>query len=92
MEQAGLASVISFTESTGSVTLEQILENRVTEECLSMNYVDGSKRKTTKSKLLETLNMNNVIHELQGDYSSIVDMGMIWRLAIPTPVDRESAK
>ena len=92
MEQAGLASIISLAECTGSLTLDQILENRVTEECLSMYYVDGSKRKTTKSKLLETLNMSNVIPELQADYSSIVDMGMIWHLAIPTPEDRESAK
>ena len=92
MEQAGLASIISLAESTGFVTLDQILENRVTEECLSMYYVNGSKRMTTKSKLLEKLNMSNVIPELPGDYSSIVDMGMIWRLATPTPEDRESAR
>ena len=92
MKQAGLSSIISLAEITGSVTLDQILENRVTEECLSMYYVNGSKRMTTKSKLFEKLNMSNFIPELPGDYSSIVDMGMIWRFATPTPEDRESAR
>ena len=42
MEGTGLASVMQFAEGTGRVTLEQILEYRVTEECLSLFNVDGS--------------------------------------------------
>ena len=42
MEQAGLAAIVSLAANTGALTLEEILENRVTEECLSMYYVDGS--------------------------------------------------
>ena len=57
MEKAGLASVIQLAKGTGALTSEQILEYRVTEECLSMFNVDGSSRHTTKSKLLGFFNM-----------------------------------
>ena len=42
MERTRQASVLQFVEGTGRVTLEQILEYRVTEECLSLFNVDGS--------------------------------------------------
>ena len=42
MEGTGLASVIQLVEGTGGVTLEQILEYRVMEECLSISTVDDS--------------------------------------------------
>ena len=91
MEQPGLASIISLAEGVGCLSLEQILKNRITDEWLSMFHVDGSKRKTTKCKLFECLNMTNVVLELN-EYSSIVDMGMIWYLAIPNTEDREASK
>ena len=63
----------------------------MTEECLSLYNVDGSMRKTVKSKLLEIFNLDPVTDAPQ-DYISIVDMGLIWRLATPTPEDREARK
>ena len=38
------------------IQLELALERRVTEECLSLYNVDGSMRKTVKSKLLQLFN------------------------------------
>ena len=91
MEQAGLAAAVEFKESLGALPLEEILARRLTDECLSMYYVDGSQRKPVKSKLLEHLNLKeSPINPVE--YSSLVDMGMIWHLAIPTPDDRESIK
>ena len=57
MEKAGLAALIDLAEGSGMVQLESVLENRVTEECLSLYNVDGSMRKTAKSKLLEMFNL-----------------------------------
>ena len=60
-------------------------------ECLSLYNVDGSMRKTVKSKLLELFKLDPV-SEKPRDYISLVDMGLIWRLATPTTEDRESRK
>ncbi|MES9880814.1 MAG: hypothetical protein ABW185_08030 [Sedimenticola sp.] len=71
--------------------LESALEGRVTEEGLSLYNVDGSMRKTAKSNLLQLFNLDPVV-EKPSDYVSLVDMGLIWRLATPTPEDREARK
>ena len=91
MESAGLAAVIELAEGTGALTLEHILEHRVTDECLSLYNVDGSMRKTTKCKLLDYFNLQPVQYRIT-QYASIVDMGLIWRLATPTADDREKKR
>ena len=73
------------------IQLESALERRVTQECLSLYNVDGSMRKTVKSKLLELFKLDPEI-EKPRDHISLVDMGLIWRLATPTPEDRETGK
>ena len=90
MERSGLAALVDLAEGSGLIQLESALEGRVTEECLSLN-VDGSMRKTVKSKLLELFNLDPVIDDPR-DHCSLVDMGLIWRLATPTPEDREARK
>src|SRR6218665_735332 len=63
---------------------------RVTDECPSLCDVDGSMRKTMKSKLLDLFNSEATRPtEKPWKFDSLVDMGLIWRLAIPTPEDRE---
>ena len=91
MERQGLTALVDLAEKTGVLTLERALEGRVTEECLSMYNVDGSMRKTVKSKMLEQFNLDLITEELE-DHISLVDMGKIWRLATPTPEDREARK
>ena len=53
MKQFGFVSLMSFAETSGSVSLKILLSRRVTEERLAMFKVDGSLQKTAKSKLLE---------------------------------------
>ncbi len=48
-------------------------------------------RNTAKSNLLQLFNLDPVV-EKPSDYVSLVDMGLIWRLATPTPEDREARK
>ena len=91
MERWGLTALLDLVEGSGMIQLESVLESRVTEECLSLYNVDGSMRKTGKSKLLELFNLDPVDEEPR-DHVSLVDMGMIWRLATPTPEDREARK
>ena len=91
MERQGLTALVDLAEKTGVLTLERALEGRVTEECLSMYNVDGSMRKTVKSKMLEQFNLDLITEELE-DHISLVDMGMIWHLDTPTPEDREARK
>ena len=91
VERQGLTALLDLAEKTGVLTLERALEGRVTEECLSMYNVDGSMRKTVKSTMLEQFNLDLITEELE-DHISLVDMGMIWHLATPTPEDREARK
>lgn len=91
MERSGLAALVDLAEESGMLPLESALEGRVTEECLSLYNADGSMRKTMKSKLLDQFNLDPVAQE-PDNYVGIVDMGMIWRLATPTPEDREAKK
>ena len=91
MEKSGLAALLGLMEGSGIIQLDLALENRVTEECLSLYNVDGSMRKTMKSKLLDLFSLDPVAIPPQ-DYISLVAMGMIWRLATPTPDDREARK
>lgn len=91
MKKSGLAALLDLANGSGIIKLETALEGRVTEECLSMYNVDGSMRKTCKSKLLHLFNKDPV-PEKPRNLISLVDMGLIWRLATPTPEDREATK
>ena len=51
MEKCGLAALLSLADNVFS--LETLLEGKVTDECLSMFNIDGSMRKTSKSKILQ---------------------------------------
>ena len=87
--RSGLAALLDLAERSGMFSLESALEGRVTEECLPLYNADRSMCKTMKSKLLELFHLDPVAQK-PGNYISIVDMGMIWRLATPTPEDREA--
>ncbi|KAL8603169.1 hypothetical protein ACOMHN_032615 [Nucella lapillus] len=53
MEKSGLAALVDLVNGSGMFQLDQVLEGRVTEECLSLYNVDGSFRKTMKSKIIK---------------------------------------
>lgn len=60
MERSGLADLVDIAVGSGLIQLESALEGRVTEECLSLFNVDGSMRKTVKSKMLEVFTLEPV--------------------------------
>ena len=66
--------------------LENVLDGCVTEDGFSLYHIDGSKQKTSKSKLLEGFNCDT-IDDMHIDHVSIVDIG----LATPAD-DREAHK
>ena len=63
------------------------MKHRLTEECLTLFNVNGTFRKTQKSKLLQKLTQQCL--DVSSPYTALVDMGMIWWLALPTTEDRE---
>ena len=91
MEKNGLATLMDFAEKNSLIDLETFLEGRITEECLSLYNVDGSMRKTAKSKVLQGFVRKQHDGGLQSCIS-FVDMGLIWRLATPTTEDRDIKK
>jgi len=87
MERDAMAAVVGLVDSSGALKLEDVMQHRVTPECLSIFNANGTFRKSQKSKLLQKLTMT-VIPEPEV-YTSLIDMGLIWRLAVPTTEDRE---
>ena len=88
MENEAMSAVISQYCGT-KVTLMDILQNRVTTECLSIFNTNGSMIKTQKSKLLQSFTLVPLnSNELQS-YTALVDMGFFWRLCVPSSEDRE---
>ena len=87
MEHRALAAVIELVETSGAFFLEEVLDHRVTDECLPIFNVNGTFRKIQKSKLLKCMDYSEV--EAPVRYTAIVDMGFIWRLATPTKEDHE---
>ena len=81
IEQAALNSVINLVDRTNSVDLVTLMNYRITDECLSIFYPDGMLRKNLKSQIIA--NMNLEPFEPDPSYIAILDMGHIWRLAIP---------
>ena len=86
MESKALASLVNLVEVSGLVSLSDIMKHHLTEECQTLFNVNGTFRKTQKSKLLQKL-----IHEPLDvhSYTALVDIGIIWRFASPTVEDRQ---
>ncbi len=84
-------ALVELVEESGMLQLEEALDGRMTEECLSVYNIDGSMRKTAKSTLLDLFNLDPVA-ERPRHQISLVDMGLMWRLATPTPIDHEERK
>ena len=89
MEKIGLSQVLELVEASGSLNLETILRNRITQESLSIFNVNGSMRKCQKSMIMSSLSL--IEKDKLNNYTAEVDMGLIWRLATPTIEDREKA-
>jgi len=70
------------------VNLSELLEHHAIDECLALFNSNGTYRKTQKSELIHKLFLQPV--SLQESYTALVDMGMILRMAIPSPEDRQT--
>ena len=88
MENKAMAEVISLVEKYDvKLNLVQIMEYRITEVCLSLFNTNGTMVKVQKSKLIEKPNL--ILFQTVDSYIALIDMGFIWRLATPSPEDRE---
>ena len=83
-----MSRVISEYSGT-DVTLIDILENWVTDECLAVFNTNGTMVKTQKSKLLQSFVFAPLDFTDLQNYTAVVDMGFFWRLCMPTGEDRE---
>ena len=88
IENKAMAEVISLIEKCDvKPNLVQIMEYRITEECLSLFNTNGTMVKVQKLKLVEKLNL--IPFQTVDSYIGLIDMGFIWRLAMPSREDRE---
>ncbi|KAG1650838.1 hypothetical protein GQR58_027692 [Nymphon striatum] len=82
MERTSLNAVIDLVEISQLVDLSELLEHRVLKESVSLFNSNGTYRKTQKNQLIQKLSLQPV--DLQEPYIALIDMGMIWRMAIPS--------
>ncbi|KAG1680240.1 hypothetical protein GQR58_012475 [Nymphon striatum] len=88
LERTALNAVIDLVGISQLVDLSELLEHRVVEESVALFNSNGTYRKTQKSQLIQKLSLQPV--DLQEPYIALIDMGMIWRMAIPSAEDRQT--
>ena len=86
MEIKALVATLDLVTKTDPELLRKVFDYRITENCLSIFNSNGSIRKCQKSKLIQAMELNPVSIR---NYISIVDMGLIWRLATPSIADKD---
>ena len=72
-----------------ALDLNEMMKHRLTNISLPLFNIDGTIRKAMKSKLLECLNFTP---EKTTSNISIIDMGLLWRVSMPTKEYRETPK
>ena len=71
------------------ISIVDLMEYRITEECLPLFNINGSMVKTQKSKMRDVLNFVPLPYEKQRVYTALIHMGFMWRLSTPQKEDRE---
>ncbi|KAG1664228.1 hypothetical protein GQR58_019910 [Nymphon striatum] len=89
MENNAMSSIVALAEAHDEkFNLVDVMDYRVTDECLPIFNINGTMRKTQKSKLVTKFHMQP-IDPLPIGYIAILDMGLIWYLATPSLEDRQ---
>ena len=86
MENYGMSNIVSKVCGV-NITLLDILQYRVTTECLSTFNTNGTMIKTQKSKLLQSLTFKWLDGSQTHSYAVMVNMGFMWRMCFPSPED-----
>ena len=78
-----MAFVIEMAEEHNEkFVLADIMEYRVKDECLPIFNINGTLRKTLKSKQIEVLHLESLLPPIE--YIAIVDKCFIWWLSLPS--------
>ena len=86
MENKAMTEVVSLSAEK-KVSLEEIINHQITNECLSIFNTNGSMVK--KSKLVQMLNWKEIPDWQMQTYISVVVVGFLWRLAAPSTEDKK---
>ena len=92
MEDKAMAEIITLAQANlgleNGLVLSEVMEYRVTEECLPIFNINGTLRKGQKSKFIQKFDFTDL--EPLESYIALGDMGFIWRLSTPSAEDREN--
>ena len=70
------------------MNLPELLEHSVVKESVALFNSNSTYRKTQKSQLIQKLSLQPV--DIQESHIALIDIGMIWRMAIPSAEDRQT--
>jgi len=68
--------------------MAEVMRHRFTEVPLAIFNINGTIRRNIKSKLIQCLHLEEVSSGLS--YISVLDMGFIWRIYMPTREETET--
>ena len=86
MENKALVALVNAAQKS-ALDMTEVMKHRLTDICLPLFNIDRSIRKAMKSKLLECFQFNM---EKTRSNIAIIDMGLIWRAAMPSTSEREA--
>ena len=87
MENKVMINLVQVAQNS-ALDLQSVMECKLTEAPLSLFHLNGTMKKAKKPKLLDCFSFN-VPHEV-GNHVSIIDMGLLWRISLPSKEDRET--
>ena len=85
MENKAMVNLVQVAQKS-ALDLQSVMEYRLTEVPLSLFHLNRTMKQ--KSKLLDCFSFN-VPHEV-GNHVSIIDMGLLRRISLPSKKDRET--
>ena len=92
MENKAMTEIITLAQANlgleDGLVLSEVMEYRVTEDCLPIFNINGTLRKGQKSKFIQKFDFTDL--EPLESYIALGDMGFIWRLSTPSAEDREN--
>ena len=89
MESAAKIGILDMVEKEYPDIMPEILQHRISEECLAVFNPNGSIRKCQKSKLVDVFQLIDFNEKYS---TAIFDMSYYWRLAMPTSEEYDKGK
>ena len=90
MENKAMANILALSSKVDAgFDLIDSMTYLLTDECFALFNANETMRNVHISRLIDQMNLVELLQ--LNSYTTLVDMGFLWRLATPSAEDREKA-